>query len=367
MIVVYRVEYCIKWNLASEVRFEPACLRACSADSAFLRDQLHLEVVRHSPQPVPSKVALALDIICKKMSDLTITIITGKQRWDVKASSDMTFGDLRTQIEEREGTVAGGLRLICKGKSHPDQLKLSEAGVSNGSKMMVMRTSKQKEQEKDQEKRAKLRSDFKSLSELRGQSSRISEQSADVAASSSQNKPVVKGCGILGDQKLDGVPSVLLIQGKNKYRVNIDMTESVVVLKQKAATMDGINSIASNMRLLHKGKFLKDGCSLAEYGVQDGSSLMLLFTAKHHDAKDDYIEVNSIKKKLDELEAKTKSAASQAEHRLLDSTDLAIKKSELQDVLSRLRDNLSSVRSEDERRASMERQLDVVEDLISRL
>ncbi|PXF49064.1 hypothetical protein BWQ96_01202 [Gracilariopsis chorda] len=301
------------------------------------------------------------------MSDLTITVIAGKKGWEVKVSSDITFGDLRTQIEEKEGTVAGGLRLICKGRSHPDHLKLSEVGVSTGSKMMVMRTSKQKEQEKEQEKRTKLQSDYKSLSELRAQSSVISKPSTDAGASSSNAKPVVREIGVLGDPQQDCVTSVILIQGKNKYRVNIEMTESVVVLKQKAAFIDGINSKASNMRLLFKGKFLKDECNLSEYGVKDGSSLMLLFNAKHHDAKDDFIEMGSIKKKLDELEAKTRSVASQAEHRLLDSVDLAVKKSELQDIFTRLRDNLSSVRSEDERRASMECQLDVVEELISRL
>ncbi|KAI0561952.1 Ubiquitin [Gracilaria domingensis] len=227
--------------------------------------------------------------------------------------------------------------------------------------MMALRTAKQRDEESAEAKSARLRAPHKSLAEMRA------ESSAGAAASSCAKTAPSSVQTILGDHPVEGIPSVLLIHGRQKYRFNVQLSDTVFTLKEKASTVQPMQSHPSNMRLLFKGKFLADEHTLEQVGAKCGSSFMLLFNAKHHDAVEDKQQISSIDDNLRQLEAKANALASQVEHRLLDTVDVAVKKTELNDTLHRLKDNLSSVRSEDQRRASMEQRLQTVEHIISRL
>lgn len=294
------------------------------------------------------------------MSQFSVTIIMGRQKLEVECTGTMTFGELRSNVESSAGTVEGGMRLLHKGKSFPDHVTLEYAKVGPGTKMMAMRTQKQRDDEKDKEKRGKLLKDARALDTMKDDMGKSSIDSGAASVAVSRNT-------IRGDATIEGMTSVLVIKGTAKYRVNTPLSERVYSLKEKVAAMEDIKSEARDMRLLFKGKVLQDAQTLDGQGVKDGSPVMLLFSARHHDAKDDLAEIGSIQDKISELERKARSVASKAKHRLLDDVALSLAKGELLETLNRLKDNLVSVRSEDDRRDGLEKRLAAMDDVIENL
>ena len=282
----------------------------------------------------------------------------GRQILEITCTSDTTFADFQVLAEKQSGIVDGGLRFLHKGSSSP-QKTLAEVNIKDGTKIMALRSAKQVAADKDKEKLAKLRKAEKDILQLKDSSG-----AKGVASSSSAS---ASGTSYVGDEKIEGASHVILIKGKLRVRVNIDMSSSVWALKEKAASFQEIGSAPRNIRLMFKGGFLKDDSSLADCTVKSGASLMVLFTARHHDEVEDAAEMSSIEGKVQELEQKAKRIRSQLEHRLLDDVDLKVAKGELEEAVNRLRDNVESVRSIDARKATLLGTLNSVQDLIARM
>lgn len=288
------------------------------------------------------------------MTQINVMVIMGRQKWEFIGHEQMKFMELRHMVEAKAGTVEGGIRLLHKGKSLSDNETFASVNVTSGTKMMGLRTAKQREEEKNREKNAKLISNRTAMDELKDKVGKPETEGASASSSTG-------GRTLRGDAAIEGSDYVVLIKGKDKYRVNIDLSESVVAVKNKATSMEGIKSEARDMRLLFKGKFLQNDINLDEAGVKRGASLMLLFSARHHDAKEGFTEISSIEKKLEALEKETRAVASKANHRLLYGADLTVEKARLSEAVGTLKDNLFSVRKEDERRAELNRRLAEVE------
>lgn len=292
------------------------------------------------------------------MTEMRVFVIVGREKWEIPCTSATTFGQLRSSVEKKAGAVEGGMRLLHKGKSFSDESTLDQGNVIDGTKMMAMRTAKQGEAERDIEKLAALGKMEKDVLDIKGHRDRGSAAPRTTSVTSN---------AILGDPEVDGTSWVLLIKGNSKFRVNIELSSSVLSLKERVSSIQAIGSKSRNIRLLFKGTFLKDTVSLEDCGVKSGVSIMLLFNARHHDEKDDVVEIDSILEKLSALEEKAKSVQSQASHRLLDSVDLSVAKGDLTETTNRLQDNVQSVRTEDSRKPELLRRLEAVDDIVKSL
>lgn len=284
------------------------------------------------------------------MADTIIFVTVGREKLEINASGDMTFGELRRVIEGRTGSVDGGLRLVHKGTSFPDTKTLCSAGVKSRTNMMALRTKKQIDARKDMEKREKLKRDQDSAVAMKERT-----RTKDTGSSSESPRPLKQV--VLGDDPVDGQTSVILIKGRSKFRVNIDLSKSVASLKEKASVLDGMNGQPRDMKLLFKGKYLDDAKPLSEYDAKDGVSMMLLFSARHHDAKEDFAEVGRIEQKVAELEGKVRGLLSKVNHRFLDDVEKRIARGELEEESLRYKDNIGSVKSDDRRKPEIEAKL----------
>lgn len=283
------------------------------------------------------------------MESIVVKIIKGRETWEVTGSPETTFGDLRKEAEARSGAVEGGLRLLHKGRSLDDSTTLEAAKVSTGTKMMALTTAKQREADARIEKTAKSVRDSVALDGMR-------ELSAEKSAGSPSNA-VPSPATVRGDAAVSGQTSVMLKKGRETFRANVSLSATVAQLKAHAAGLDGVDAQARDMKLLHKGRFLKDETLLQDCGVCDGATMLLMFGGRHHDKGDARIEMDGVEKEVGELERKVQGVAAKARGRLLDSTDLALAKGEVFEIFGRLKDNVGSVRGEDERRKVLEERL----------
>lgn len=274
------------------------------------------------------------------MESIVVKIIKGKETWEVTGSPETTFGDLRKEAEARAGAVEGGLRLLHKGKSLEDRTTLAAAKVTTGTKMMALATAKQREADARIEKATKSARESAAVDRMR-------ERSAEKSAGSASNA-VPSPATVCGDATVSGQTSVLLRKGRETFRANISLSSTVAQLKAHAAGLDGVEAQARDMKLLHKGRFLKDETSLQDCGVRDGATMLLMFGVRHHDKGEARIEMDQVEKEVGELEQKVQGVAAKARGRLLDSTDLALAKGEVLEIFERLKDNVVSVRGEDE-------------------
>ncbi|CAN8070565.1 unnamed protein product [Agarophyton chilense] len=298
-------------------------------------------------------------------SDIGVVVIVGRNRWRLQISPSATFSHLRRLVEEKESTVEHGLRLIFKGTSFPDSCALKDAAVADGAKMMAMRTSLQHQQERVEEKRALIAARQASLAHMNRHAS-----ASDAAASSSAKVPShanparsAADC-ILGDERDDAVPSVFILHRGQKYRLNVQMSDSVLSVKKNISSILRIESKPSDMRLVFNAKYLRDDVTLQQVDAKNGSSFMVFFNASHHDAVEDKRQTELIERKLVLLEAKVKTLARQAEHRLLDTVDLPLKKAELHGTVVYLRETLSLVKIYDDRRRVIEERIQAAENTL---
>lgn len=308
----------------------------------------------HTLRAAKKKLQLASGVRAK-MSEITINVIKGRVAWQLSVSPEMTFAGLRKQVEEKAGAVDGGLRLLHKGKSFPDTATLLSAKVTTGTRMMALATAKQREADARKEKAIKAKTDNAALDTM--------GKSPASASSAASSPPIV----VRGDPEVPGQTNVVLVKGRDKFRANVELSISVGKLKTIAAGLEGMDAAARDMKLLFKGRFLDNSSLLSECGVKNSSSIVLLFGARHHDAKDARVELNSIELEISTLEKKVHSAIAKGKSRLLDSVDLALAKGEIFELFNRLKDNLHSVQGEEERKRSLEKRIASVEPAIEEL
>lgn len=308
----------------------------------------------------------AFFVLCCKINCLTnmeeiqITVIMGREKWAISIAKNQTFGDLRALVETKANVISGGLRLIHKGKTHSDNVILESISVTSGTKMMAMRTGKQVKDEEDKKRAAKLAADNAAALALK------ERVGSSVASSVDKSDGEDTKSGAKGDPVTDG-SFVLLKKRTDIFRVNIEMEASIGDLKQQVAMIDGINAEPRDIRILGKGRMLTGEKSLKECGISSGSTLMILFNARHHDKQEASVQVTSITKEVNDLQAKTQSVQKKANKRLLNGVEITIARGELVDTVTRLKDNLASVRGDDERIPLLEKQLNEIEELIQNI
>lgn len=283
------------------------------------------------------------------MDSFTVRISKGKDMVEIKGSPNMTVANLRHQAESGLGMVDGGLRLLFKGKFLDDGTTLTSAKVTHGAKMMAMASAKQREADLQAKKNARSAQDNAALDAMREQS--FGKDSAS-ASNTSSSAPAVRG-----DEAIAGRSHVVLKKGREVFRVNIELSRTAGELKIQAAGLQGMNAESRDMKLLHRGRFLKDETLLMEAGVREGSAIMLMFGARHHDRKDAVEDMEHLEREVEELEGKVKGFVSKARGRLLDSTDLALAKGQVLEIYERLKDNLISIRTEERHKKDLEDRL----------
>lgn len=261
----------------------------------------------------------------------------------------MTFNQLRKLVEEKAGTVKGGLRLLHKGRTPDGNQSLSSVGVTTGTKIMALTTPAQRDADLRAKKAARLKQETTALDELRG---------TTAAAGSASAAETVTRLAVRGDAALPGCTHVLLKKGRETFRVNITLSSTVGELKTRASGMKGIDARVQDIKLLSGGRFLGDDRAvLDECGVKDGGVLLVLFGVRYHDAADARAEMDKVERETGELEALARGVLAKKKGRLLDKAELAVERSRVVEMLERLRDNVAAVRGEDERRKNVEERL----------
>lgn len=254
-----------------------------------------------------------------EMASYNLTVICGKQSVAATVSSEDKICVLRQNVEQALGYVEDGIRLIFKGKSLSDTSTVQACGLQDGAKLMVLRTPKQLKAEREKEKQFKLQQVCSS-----------SEAASNFTTFDTDQKPK-----ILGDQEKPGTDFVVVKKGRDQYRVNAPKSASDV--KKRIAVMIHTSNW-KEIRLLGAGKFLKD-----DDAIKSGTTLMMLFTAKHHDRQEEAVEVKKLEEEVGQIENRFTAIQKQAARRLKDRNDILFEKSQINQDIRRIRDNLELI------------------------
>lgn len=290
------------------------------------------------------------------MSKIEITVLFGRQKVQVEAEEAETFGEVRAAVEKQTGVVPHGIRLLHKGKTMADATVLQTAGVKTGTKLMAMRTQKQHAVEKQQNKLNALQSLEKPSVKPTDRSEAQAVQHADQHPSTSRV--------ICGDDYIDGQCHVIVSKGRARYRINIELTALVKDVKERLCTMDGVDGVASNVRLLSKGKFLTDANALAEQGVKPGGTMMAMFNARHHDTQEARTYVARIADEVAHMETEIRTWLKQSQKRVITPEEVSLQRSTFTQDVRRVRDNLNTVHVSDERIDALQKRLDELDKML---
>lgn len=305
-------------------------------------------ILNKLPKPGAScKCSLLLIFAYRRMSEIKVKVIKGQETVEVSINPEHTFGDLRRKAEKSFGVMEGGLRLLHKSS---ESSTLSSGKVVNGTRMMALKTAKQANAD-DHAEKARRDAEATSLRQAAVSQSTTAAASTSVAAS---GKPATRG-----HPEVAGQTHVLLIKGREKFRANVELSATVGDLKRIASGLDGMNAAARDMKMLFRG-VMKDEAVLSAIGIRSGSSIMLMFGARYHDANDARAELIGIEKEVDELQERVRVTISQAKSRLLEGVDLGLANGAIHDTIQRLKDNVESVRGEEERRGALEKRLESI-------
>lgn len=267
------------------------------------------------------------------MASCNLTVICGKQSVAASVFSEDKVSVLRQNVEQALGYVEDGIRLIFKGKSLSDMSTVQSCGLRDGAKLMALRTPKQLKAEREKEKQIKLK-----------QVPSSSETVLKLSTSDTDQKPK-----ILGDQEEPSTEFVMVKKGRDQYRVNAPKSANDV--KKRIAVMIGTSNW-KEIRLLGAGKFLKD-----DDGVKSGSTLMMLFTAKHHDRQEEAVELKKLEEEVDQVEKRFTALQKQAARRLKDRNDILIEKSQIDQDIRRIRDNLELIQDDNHAKVQLAERL----------
>eukprot|EP00960_Hanusia_phi_P040312 754386-Hanusia_phi.AAC.1 len=269
-----------------------------------------------------------------------VVVIQGKERLKIPCKLSSSFGNLKEQISELTGISASQQKLIYKGKVEQprDSDILQAAGVKNGDKMMLMASPAAGKDSTQEEKKRLTEKNKEDLAEAQKLRDRHRDGALDAPAQSTtthQETIMTEEDGLV-----PGQPSIVISQGKVKYRVAIGAaSRRVEELKQSVASLTG--AAAKFHRLIHRGRELKDSASMEELGLKDGDKMLLLFAEGHHKAVDETALVEEMKEDVRLLEEDLSKLTKKCEHGLFgdDQNEISIRIGVLNQVAAFL-DNL---------------------------
>lgn len=287
------------------------------------------------------------------MGIISLTVLYGKTQilLDVP-STRSTLGSVRKEVEKRFGLVENGVRLLFNGKTMSDVATLESAGIKSNAKLMAMRTMTQHKAEKEFEKRRKLSPVVENPARLEAEPSK----SKSMTGSAISTRPKI------GDAEIPGEPFIIVQKGRDKFRINISTSATVHEVKLRFASLDGVEAVACEVRLMSGGKFLKDEMTLNDYGVKEGATMMALFTARHHDRQEARSEMVKLADRVERLEREMSALNRSVEHRLATTDEIIVIRSQLLRDVELVRSNVSAVRGEEDKAKTLLKRLDALDD-----
>ena len=264
-----------------------------------------------------------------------IIVTLGSEKYSIPYESGMTFEQLRKEVSEKSNLDSTTFRFLYKGRKVQDNdlLLPTDSEPPSLLKVMALRTKSYHE------------------SQSKGTASRGSSvgiglyDALESAAATSNERKVqitaTKPTAPKGDNIADGANFVVIRLGTARYHVLTTETMTVGQLKERLATMEGVNISNTEMNLIFKGsKCTSNDTTLTQLGVKRGSMLMLLASASHHDAVDARVELGKIRTSLIRLEARVKKLQREISRRLIDDAAIRARLSELDSEFVILKDQL---------------------------
>eukprot|EP00177_Eucheuma_denticulatum_P002632 GFKZ01004717.1.p1 GENE.GFKZ01004717.1~~GFKZ01004717.1.p1 ORF type:complete len:300 (+),score=43.50 GFKZ01004717.1:40-900(+) len=279
------------------------------------------------------------------MSNITVKLLKGRTTYNLTLSPTSSFSVLRALAEAETGSTTGGLRLLFKGRCPPENTTLQSAGVTNGSTLMALPTAKQRQL--DQQK-------AKATNPTTNQQPTQSVTQPPPAISSARH--------VGGDKVIAGAYFVMVRQGRSLWRVNIDPDATVGMLRARVASLVGIGVDKIEVRLLSKGRCLKDDTAqIAEAGVKRGGEIMIMFGGGVHGRREHRLDVVRLDEDIQQLERCVQQVCRKRRARLMDDAAWAVDRGAQLELMRTMRDNVDVLVKESDTKTAFLRRLDEVD------
>lgn len=322
------------------------------------------------------------------MANVHVCVQFGRDNVEVEISPERTFGDIRQKIEQQMGLVDGGVKLLYKGKQYGNSVTLCSVGIGASNKpeqlapqkiektkMMALRTKKQHESDKQNEKLRRLSETVNTRTvgqshdaEKGSQHSAFtssnqgssSHPAGDKADSGFPHASSVDAChngpsnpATIANSSNDGIPdnmsSIFVSRGRNKYHVGVDLEgkETGGNVKERLCALGGewTGWTVNDIRLLAKGKVVSDNQILQDLGVRHGDTMMVLVSPSRHAAVDAAREMTTLSREIQTLSQSSQTLRKRVRTRVLSTEDAIVQIEELKRECERLRSNLNVMES----------------------
>ena len=299
------------------------------------------------------------------MSKIIAVGLGGKHELEV--TPEDTIRSVKAKLEPLTSLSADELKLVVKGKTPTDQTLLSELGLADGAKIMLMRSKEGAKKDKAPAGSASgsgiagappwlvVGANVDYLESAGGRQS----QPAVVKAIHTDDPPqlyctiafadggaerqtpldrllprddrVKAGAGGGGGggalaEAGEGPISLGVSQGARKFTLRCEASTSVHALKKLLEPLVGGGAAAATMKLLSKGKEAADASTVEELGLAgpSGGKLMLLFKARHHREQEGAALVKDASAQLSDLLSRVQKLRHKLTKRLLDSAEAQV-------------------------------------------
>lgn len=295
------------------------------------------------------------------MDDVHVRVQFGKDYFEVDISLEGTFGDIRKQTETKMGLVDGGVKLLYKGKKYGDSVTLKSIGMGASTRsakspspkigpinMMAMRTNLQHENDKQSQRQQKLsEKDHKKPVDPESRPPHTSSVNE-----SHQLRSMVTSVSST-DADSQNATSVVVSHGRHKYRIHVNLEggDTGRDIKERLCALGGrlAGWFPDHVRLLAKGRIVKDDQVLRDMGVRYGDAMMAIDSAERHASVQAAQEVTTLTSKIQTFSENVGSLDKRMRTRVLSTQEAIVQVEELKRECERLRSHfcITASRSKD--------------------
>ena len=270
---------------------------------------------------------------------MRVTIAMGGTKHDISdASPETSIKELKSLLEPLIGMPATHMKLLVKGKQPADDATFGGLGVSDGTKMMLMRNP----------------AGANAGANPGGDGAARLPPSVAAAASASTPPSKPEASAPLGE----GPVTLTVVQGKQQHTLRCEETATVRELKELLRVATGAEP--SHQRLLHKGKEATADATVTSLGLAQGGKLMLLFREGHHREVEGTAALQSGTTELAALEEKWAALQRKLSKRLLDPAGGIAELGAFEGALAGLAQDLRNATLSDAENARRNEQLEVI-------
>lgn len=191
---------------------------------------------------------------------MVVTFGSGKHEIE-DVTSETRVSELKVRLERMVGMPSAHMRLLVKGKEAKDTATLGSLSVSDGTKLMLMRSSMSASSCTSESRRE--------VSE--GSSDPVTRDDCEMKRSNAFTSPITLG---------DGPVTLTVVHGKQQYTLRCNQGSRINDLKQLLQTP--CRAPVSQQRLLNKGKEVLGEATVSQLDLLQGGKLMLLFREGFH-------------------------------------------------------------------------------------